>query len=62
MQNRLNKELADLISNPPENYAVSIVDEDITRWWVIITGPAGTPYEGGHFILFLKTTYSAVWR
>ena len=53
MQGRLNKELADLSSNPPENCVVTIVDNDITRWRVDITGPAGTPYEGGLFQLSL---------
>lgn len=53
MQGRLNKELADLSSNPPENCTVSIVDNDISRWRVDINGPAGTPYEGGHFVLSL---------
>jgi ubiquitin-protein ligase len=53
MQGRLNKELADLSSNPPENCTVSIVDNDISRWRVDINGPAGTPYEGGHFQLSL---------
>lgn len=51
MQARLNKELADLSANPPENCAVSIVDNDISRWRVDISGPAGSPYEGGRFIL-----------
>lgn len=51
MQARLNKELADLSGNPPENCTVSIVDNDISRWRVDILGPAGSPYEGGHFIL-----------
>ena len=54
MQNRLNKELADLSSNPPENCVVSIVDGDITRWQVIIAGPRGTPYEGGNFVLSIQ--------
>ena len=54
MQNRLNKELADLSSNPPENCVVSIVDVDITRWQVIIAGPRGTPYEGGNFVLSIQ--------
>ncbi|OMJ81733.1 hypothetical protein SteCoe_17723 [Stentor coeruleus] len=53
MQGRLNKELADLSSNPPENCTVTIVDNDISRWRVDIMGPVGTPYEGGHFVLTL---------
>ena len=51
MQNRLNKELAELSTNPPENCTVQIVNNNISEWRVDINGPAGTPYEGGHFIL-----------
>jgi ubiquitin-conjugating enzyme E2 D len=51
MQGRLNKELQDLTSNPPENCRVSLLGDDITRWQVHVQGPAGTPYEGGQFLL-----------
>jgi ubiquitin-protein ligase len=54
MQGRLNKELQDLSANPPENCTVSLVNNDMSHWRVDINGPAGTPYEGGHFILALE--------
>jgi ubiquitin-conjugating enzyme (huntingtin interacting protein 2) len=54
MQNRLNKELAELSANPPENCRVGIVDNDISKWRVDITGPPGTPYEGGNFVLSIE--------
>jgi Ubiquitin-protein ligase len=54
MANRLNKELSELSSNPPENCRVSIVNDDISKWRVDISGPAGTPYEGGRFVLSIE--------
>jgi ubiquitin-protein ligase len=53
MQGRLNKELQDLSSNPPENCTVSLDGDNMNRWRVDINGPPGTPYEGGHFRLVL---------
>lgn len=49
--NRLNKEMADLSQNPPEGAAVSLIDNNIATWRLDVTGPAGTPYAGGHFVL-----------
>lgn len=49
--NRLNKELSDLTQNPPEGAAVSLIGNSIATWRLDVTGPAGTPYEGGHFVL-----------
>ena len=54
MQNRINKELHDLSQNPPENCSVSTVGDDISHWRVNIVGPAGTPYEGGNFVLAIN--------
>src|SRR3569623_130996 len=53
MQNRINKELQELSQNPPENCAVSLVGDDISQWRVNLTGPAGSPYEGGNFELLI---------
>mmetsp|Transcript_16040 Transcript_16040/g.2656 ORF Transcript_16040/g.2656 Transcript_16040/m.2656 type:complete len:135 (+) Transcript_16040:2-406(+) len=62
MQNRLNKELSDLGSNPPENCSISLVDDDITRWRVDIAGPPDTPYEGGHFELVINVPSNYPFR
>lgn len=53
MQSRINKELQDLSTNPPENCNVSLVGDDISQWRVNLLGPEGSPYEGGNFELLL---------
>jgi ubiquitin-conjugating enzyme E2 D/E len=49
--NRLNKELAELSTNPPENSSVSLAGDNLSQWTLHVVGPAGTPYEGGNFQL-----------
>ena len=54
MQSRLGKELADLSSNPiVEKCVVYIADGNMNTLKVDISGPAGTPYEGGLFRLII---------
>ena len=48
------KEISGLVRNPPEDIKLCPNDEDITDVQAIITGPAGTPYEGGAFRIRLK--------
>eukprot|EP00038_Savillea_parva_P007452 m.170241 g.170241 ORF g.170241 m.170241 type:complete len:203 (-) comp13214_c0_seq1:265-873(-) len=48
---RLSKEVGKLISAPPEDIKIHINEEDITDIQATITGPVGTPYEGGQFRL-----------
>ena len=48
---RLNKELQDLSVHPPEGAAIQLVGNNIAQWRLDVTGPAGTPYQGGHFVL-----------
>lgn len=48
---RLNKELSDLIKNPPENCSAGTIDDDLYHWRATITGPEGTPYYQGIFSL-----------
>ena len=47
--NRINKELADLNGNPPENASIEIVGDNVFKWSVCFMGPAETPYAGGRF-------------
>ena len=48
-QYRIKKEFADLSTSCGPYCNVSLVDNDIYRWRVDITGPEETPYEAGHF-------------
>jgi ubiquitin-conjugating enzyme E2 D/E len=35
--------------NASKEYAVEIIDDDLSKWSTVIVGPEGTPYEGGNF-------------
>ena len=48
---RLQKELDELIKNPPTNCSAGSVDNDLFHWRASITGPELTPYYGGIFSL-----------
>ncbi len=47
-------EIGDLLASPPEDIKLIPCEEDITDIQAIISGPQGTPYEGGHFRVKLK--------
>ena len=49
--NRLNKELEEIIKNPPTNCNAGMVEDDIFHWNATIIGPESTPYHGGIFKL-----------
>jgi len=59
-QKRIAKELAEVLGNPPEGIAVSLVDEsNVHNWNIVLDGPEGSPYAGGKFklLLVLPTDY-----
>jgi ubiquitin-conjugating enzyme E2 D/E len=51
---RLKKELEEIIMNPPTNCSAGIVEDDMYNWQATITGPTGSPYDGGIFYLRIE--------
>lgn len=51
---RIYKELAEISLDPPENITAGPKDDgNLHEWMATITGPEGSPYEGGVFYLNL---------
>ena len=49
---RLEKELSDIKELSADSlFNAETVDDDLTHWKGSLTGPEGTPYEGGRFSL-----------
>ena len=50
-QKRLAKEMADMGVDPIPGASIALVHDNIVNWDVTIDGPAGTPFEGGKFVV-----------
>lgn len=55
---RLLLELKSLLQDPPDGINAKPLDSSCYYWQASITGPAGSPYEGGIFYLYLKIPQS----
>lgn len=53
-RNRLHSELKSLRIDPPEGIQATPLDQMCCHWQATITGPVGSPYEGGLFYLYLQ--------
>lgn len=56
-RNRLRMELKNLRIDPPEGIEATPLDQMCCHWQATITGPTGSPYEGGLFYLYLQVPY-----
>jgi len=52
---RLQKELANITKDPPENIIAQPHPENILEWYYVILGPLDTPYESG--VYYGKLTF-----
>ncbi|KAK0045836.1 SUMO-conjugating enzyme UBC9 [Biomphalaria pfeifferi] len=59
---RLRSELKTLKSDPPEGIQATPLDRHCCHWQASITGPQGSPYEGGLFLLYLQIPQSYPMR
>jgi ubiquitin-conjugating enzyme E2 D len=52
--NRINKELKEIMDNPPGNCSANIANENVFIWTGTILGPINTPYENGIFFVDIR--------
>merc|ERR1712018_584859 len=57
-QKRLGHDLRGLLSDASEGIRAKPLDSSYYHWQATITGPVGSPYEGGIFFLYLKVPFS----
>ncbi|KAG0718009.1 Ubiquitin-conjugating enzyme E2 4 [Chionoecetes opilio] len=57
-RNRLRNELRTLRSDPPEGIQAFPLDKLSVHWQASIRGPAGSPYEGGTFFLYIQIPHT----
>lgn len=55
---RLRSELKTLRADPLEGIQATPLDRNCCHWQASITGPQGSPYEGGLFFLYLQIPHS----
>ncbi|XP_025424331.1 uncharacterized protein LOC112693454 isoform X2 [Sipha flava] len=54
---RLRHEVKNLKSDPPEGIRAVPLDNHWCHWQATILGPAGSPFEGGQFFLYIQIPY-----
>ncbi|KAL4712592.1 hypothetical protein ACJJTC_007187 [Scirpophaga incertulas] len=57
-RNRLRNELKMLRNDPPEGISATPLDPKCCHWQASVTGPDGSPYEGGVFYLYIQVPYA----
>lgn len=50
LQHRLRKELRIISREPPPHITARPLPSNILKWYFVLEGPNGTPYEGGIFM------------
>lgn len=57
-EKRLGHDLRGLVGDSPEGIKAQPLDSSYYHWQASITGPVGSPYEGGSFYLYLKVPFT----